>query len=196
LGVLSLVGASLALLAASASAQQPAIKIGLVGPFSGGSADFGTSMKRGAELAIKEINDLGGYVGRKFEVVVKDDKSTPDGALAAAQELIKEGVVATIGFCNTGNAMKALDEFQKNKVPLLVPCATGSPITKKYPTAESYIFQSSATDNLQVPFVVNDAVKRGWTKIAIFADTSGYGEAGFNDFMAALEAHKLKPAYV
>lgn len=60
LGVLSLVGASLALLAASASAQQPAIKIGLVGPFSGGSADFGTSMKRGAELAIKEINDLGG----------------------------------------------------------------------------------------------------------------------------------------
>ena len=196
LGVLSLVGASLALLAASASAQQPAIKIGLVGPFSGGSADFGTSMKRGAELAIKEINDLGGYVGRKFEVVVKDDKSTPDGALAAAQELIKEGVVATIGFCNTGNAMKALDEFQKNKVPLLVPCATGSPITKKYPTAESYIFQSSATDNLQVPFVVNDAVKRGWTKIAIFADTTGYGEAGFNDFMAALEAHKLKPAYI
>ena len=187
---------ALAALSTPSMAQQPAIKIGLVGPFSGGSADFGTSMRRGVEMAIKEINELGGYVGRKFELVIKDDNGTPDGALAAAQELIKEGVVATIGFCNTGNVMKAMDVFQNNKVPLLVPCATGTPITKKYPTAESYIFQSSATDNLQVPFVVNDAVKRGWTKIAIFADTTGYGEAGFKDFLAALDAHKLKPAYV
>ena len=46
----------------------------------------------------------------------------------------------------------------------------------------------AAPDSVQVPFVVNDAVKRGWTKVAIFADTTGYGEAGLKDVQDALAA--------
>ena len=183
------------LAAGNACAADP-VRIGLVGPFSGGSADFGMSMRRGVELAVKEINELGGYVGRQFELVVQDDKSTPDGARAGAEALIKEGVVATIGFCNTGNAAKALDLFQNNKIPLIIPCATGTALTTTYANTDNYIFRNSAKDNLQVPFVVKDAVSRGWTKIAIFADTTGYGESGYKDFLTALESHKLKPAYV
>ena len=46
-------------------------------------------------------------------------------------------------------------------MPLIVPCATSTPITSTIPAAESYIFRTSARDSLQVPFVVNEVVRRG-----------------------------------
>jgi branched-chain amino acid transport system substrate-binding protein len=80
--------------------------------------------------------------------------------------------------------------------PLIVPCATGTPLTAKFPAPESYIFRTSARDSIQAPFVVDDIVKRGWTRVAIFADTTGYGEAGLKDVEAALQARKLKAVHI
>ncbi|MFC7434182.1 ABC transporter substrate-binding protein [Hydrogenophaga bisanensis] len=177
------------------TASQP-VKIGVIGPFTGPSSDFGQPMLHGIQLAVDEINAVGGYLGRPLSLVVKDDQGNPDQGLKGAQELMQEGVIATIGFCNTGVAMKALDVFQNAKSPLIVPCATGTPITAKYPPAESFIFRTSARDAIQAPFVVDDLVKRGWTKVAIFADSTGYGEAGLKDVEAALAARKLKPVHV
>lgn len=180
-----------------AAAQSVApLKLGLVGPLTGPSSDFGVPMANGVRLAVDEINAVGGYLGRPLQLVVKDDKGDPETGRKVAQELLAEGVSATIGFCNTGVAMRALDVFQEGKVPLIVPCATGTPVTARYPAAQSYIFRTSARDALQAPFIVEDALKRGWDKVAIFADTSGYGEAGYKDVLAALEARKLKPVYV
>ena len=153
-------------------------------------------MLHGVQLAIEEVNAVGGFLGRPFELVVKDDQGKPDEAFARSQELMNEGVVATIGFCNTGNAMKSLELYQAAQSPLIVPCATGSPITARYPARESYIFRTSARDAIQAPFVVDDLVKRGWTKVAIFADATGYGEAGLKDVEAALNSKGLKPVYV
>lgn len=183
---------------AAAALAQPAkpLRIGLIGPFTGGSADFGIPMLNGAQLAVDEINAVGGYLGRPLELVIKDDTASPDVGLQRSQELLKDQVVATIGFCNTGVAMKALDVYQNARLPLIVPCATGTPITSKYPAAQSYIFRTSARDGIQAPFVVEDIVRRGWNKVAIFADKTGYGDAGLEDVVKALEARQLKPVYV
>ena len=199
--VRKVMGAALAVAALASALQAPAqqvstVPVGVVGPFSGPSSDFGTPMLQGIQLAIDEINAVGGYLGRPLALVVKDDQGDPDAGLRAAQELAAQKVVATIGFCNTGVAMKALDVFQNARIPLIVPCSTGSPVTAKYPAAESYIFRNAARDSIQAPFVVSDIVKRGWTKVAIFADTTGYGEAGLKDVEAALEARKLKAVHV
>ena len=172
------------------------LKIGVIGPFSGASADFGLPMLNGIQLAVDEINAVGGYSGRKLEIIRKDDEAKPDVGLKLSNELVAEKVVATIGFCNTGVAAKSLEVFQANKLPLIIPCATGTPLTAKFPAAESYIFRTSAKDGIQAPFVVEDIVKRGWTKVAIFADTTGYGEAGFQDVAKALAAKNLKPVFV
>lgn len=172
------------------------VRIGLIGPFTGPSSDFGLPMRKGVELAINEINSVGGFLGRPFELVLHDDQGKPDTALAASEQLAKEGVVATIGFCNTGNALKSLKVYQEAQLPLIVPCATGSPITATYPPRESYIFRTSARDAIQAPFVVNHLVRRGWTKVAIFADETGYGEAGLKDVVKALEAQNLNPVHV
>ena len=188
----------LALALAPLAQAQPAnpLKIGVIGPLTGPSSDFGIPMLNGIELAVAEINAVGGYLGRQLQLVIKDDQGNPDVGLKGAQALATEGVVATIGFCNTGVAQKSLEVFQNAKQPLIIPCATGTPLTSKYPAADSYIFRTSAKDAIQAPFVVDDIVRNGWTKVAIFADTTGYGEAGLKDVEAALAAKKLKAVYV
>lgn len=178
-----------------AQTVQP-VRIGVIGPLSGPSSDFGQPMLHGVELAVEEINAVGGYLGRPLQLVVKDDKGDPQTGLERSQELAKEGVVATIGFCNTGVAAKSLDVFQNAQLPLIIPCATGTPLTAKYPAPQSYVFRTSARDVIQAPFVVDDLVRRGRTKVAIFADTTGYGDAGLKDVEAALSARQLKPVHV
>lgn len=174
----------------------PSINIGVIGPFTGASSDFGIPMLQGVRLAVDEINAFGGYLGRPIALVVKDDQGDPNIGLKGATELVSEGVLTTIGFCNTGVAMKALPVFQAAKIPLVVPCATGTPITATYPAAESYIFRTSARDAIQAPFVVQDIIKRNWRRVAVFADTTAYGEAGMADVVAALAKKDLNPVYI
>ncbi|WP_298214963.1 ABC transporter substrate-binding protein [Acidovorax sp.] len=172
------------------------VRIGVVGPFTGPSADFGVPMLNGIKLAVAEINAVGGYLGRPLELVIKDDHANPDQGRKVSQELLNEKVVATIGFCNTGVALKSIDLFQNAKSPLVVPCTTGTAVTAKYPAADSYIFRVQGRDAIQAPFLVDDIVKRGWNRVAIFADKTSYGEGGQADVVAALAAKNLKPVYV
>ncbi|OSZ64822.1 ABC transporter substrate-binding protein [Hydrogenophaga sp. IBVHS2] len=194
---------ALSVVVPSAMAQAPAapaaqpIRLGLILPLTGGSADMGNSARVGAQVAVEEINAVGGYLGRKLELVIRDDQANPDAGLAHAEELVlKEKVTATLGFCNTGVAMKALDVFQNNQHLLIVTCATGTAITAKYPAAESFIFRTSARDQLQSKFLVDDIVKRGLKKVALLVDTTGYGDGGLRDLEAALKAEGLTPHIV
>lgn len=195
------VAAALALGAMQGAMAQPAttkpLRVGFICPFSGGSQDFGNSARLGAELAVKEINEVGGFLGRPVELVARDDKAQPDEGRRISEELVlKEKVDFTIGFCNTGVAMKALDVFQDNKHLLMVPVSTGSAVTAKYPAQSSYIFRMSARDTLQAAHLVDDVVKRGFTRVALFADKTGYGEGGFKDVEKFLADKGLKPAYI
>lgn len=196
-----LLGAGLLSCTAAAALAQTApastaIRIGVIAPLSGPSADFGVPMLNGVKLAVEEINMAGGYLGRKLELLVRDDEANPDKGRKVSEELASQKVMATIGFCNTGVATKSLDVFQNNKIPLIIPCATGTHLTATYPAPESYIFRTSAKDSIQASFVVDDIVKRGWTKVAVFADSTAYGESGLKDVTAALARHKLAPVHV
>ena len=181
--------------AAVAGAGNP-LKIGVIGPFTGPSSDFKLPMLNGIQMAVDEINAGGGYLGRKLQIVQKDDQANPETGLQLSQALVDEKVVAAVGFCNTGVAMKSLGVFQEARLPLIIPSATGTPLTTRFPAASSYIFRTSARDNIQAPFVVDDLVRRNLTRVAIFADTTGYGEAGLKDVEAALAARNLQPVHV
>lgn len=188
--------AAAGVLAQTGGAAWPSIRIGVIAPLSGPSADFGVPMLNGVRLAVDEINLAGGYLGRKLELLIKDDGANPEQGRKASVELAAQKVMVAIGFCNTGVASKSLEVFQDNKIPLIIPCATGTQLTAKYPAPESYIFRTSAKDAIQARFVVDDIVKRGWTKVAVFADSTAYGESGLKDVTAALTSHQLSPAYV
>lgn len=189
--------------AASVQAQAPAqavnpVRVGLIAPLTGGSADFGNSVRLGAELAVKEINEAGGYLGRPFELVIRNDKAIPDEGRKVAENLVlEEKVDFTLGYCNTGVAMKSLDVFQTHKHLLMVPCAQGTAVTTKYPAAQSYIFRLAPPDVINAQFLVGEIVeRRRLGKVAIFADTTGYGEGGVADTTAELAKRGLKPLSV
>lgn len=171
------------------------VRVGFIGPLSGASAEMGTASRLGAELALSEINQAGGFLGRRLELVVRDDKASPDEGLRAAQDLVlNEKVDFTVGFSNSGVTLRALDLFQEHKHLLLVPVDTATAITTKIPPRDSYIFRLSMPDRLQAAALVDEALKHS-NEIAVFADTTGYGEGGFNDVVKLLEARQVKPVY-
>lgn len=174
------------------------IRIGLIAPLSGGSADFGNSMRHGVQMAVAEINAVGGYLGRPLELVLRDDKANPDAGRAAAEDLVlKEKVAFTIGYCNTGVALKSLDVFESNKHLLMVPCSTGTAVTQKTAPAQSYVFRLAPVDSMKARFLAREMVeRRKLTRVALFADRTGYGDGGIRDLTAELEKRGLKPVYV
>ena len=85
----ALLAALLAFCAGPALAQgaEP-LRIGFICPATGGSADFGSSARLGAELAVNEINEVGGFLGRKVQIVARDDQGDPDRGRQVSEELV------------------------------------------------------------------------------------------------------------
>jgi branched-chain amino acid transport system substrate-binding protein len=173
------------------------LRIGVILPLTGGSAGVGQSALIGAQLAVEEINASMGFLGQPIELVIRDDLGKPDVGVAAAESLIlKEKVVATVGICNTGVAVKALEVFQKHRHVLMVSCATGTPVTSTYPAKDSFIFRVAAPDVLQTEFLADEMARRKLSRPALLVDTSGYGDAGLVDLRAALKKRGITPGIV
>jgi branched-chain amino acid transport system substrate-binding protein len=185
-------------LAQQSAAKAAPLRIGLVAPLTGGSSDIGNSARLGAELAVKEINEIGGFLGRPLELVIRDDQSKPDIGRTVAENLVNEEKVAyTIGYCNAGVAMKSIEVFQKAQHVLMVPCSTGTGVISTYPAKDSFIFRLTSSDTITAKFLVNEIVKRRkLSKVAILADNTGYGTGGLNDITKELEKLQLKPVSV
>src|SRR6218665_2134522 len=117
---------------AAAGAPGP-IKIGVAGPFTGGSSSMGVSMRDGVRLAIDEINKAGGVLGRPLQAIERDDEAKNERGVQIAQELInKEKVSAAVGYINTGVALAAQRFFQDARIPVMNNVATGSVITHQF----------------------------------------------------------------
>lgn len=175
------------------------IKIGVTGPFTGGSSSMGVSMRDGVRLATKEINNAGGIDGKKIELIERDDEAQNARGVAIAEELVnKEKVIADVGFINTGVALAAQRIFQDAKIPVFNNVATGTVITRQFDKEPvNYVFRNSARDEIQAPMIVNEAIdKRGFKKVAILADSTNYGELGKADLLKALSAKGITPVAI
>jgi branched-chain amino acid transport system substrate-binding protein len=192
---LSLSALALACTASLAHAQD-AIKIGVSGPFTGGSSSMGVSMRDGVRLATAEINKAGGVLGKQLVLVERDDEAKNERGVQIAQELInKEKVAATVGYINTGVALASQRFYQEAKIPVMNNVATGSAITHQFDSQpENYIFRNAAHDSIQAPMIVEEAItRRGFKKVAILADSTNYGQLGRADLVKALELKGVKP---
>lgn len=117
--------ATVALAASTWSFAADPIRIGLQGPLTGGSSPMGVSMRDGVKLAVNEINAKGGVLGRKLELVERDDEAKNERGVQIAQELInKEKVVATVGYINSGVALASQRFYQEAKIPVMNNVAT------------------------------------------------------------------------
>jgi branched-chain amino acid transport system substrate-binding protein len=182
---------SVALAAAALSFAADNIRIGLQGPLTGGSSPMGVSMRDGAKLAVTEINAKGGLLGRKLEMIERDDEAKNERGVQIAQELInKEKVVATVGYINSGVSLASQRFYQEAKIPVMNNVATATTITKQFSDQpENYVFRNSANDTIQSTMIVEEVItRRKYTKVAILADSTNYGQLGREDLEKALKA--------
>ncbi|ABC81949.1 ABC transporter substrate-binding protein [Anaeromyxobacter dehalogenans] len=173
------------------------VKIAVTGPFSGGSAPMGSSMRDGAKLAIAEINAAGGIqVGArklKIEVVERDDEAKNERGALIGQELASMADLAgVIGSVNTGVVMAGDKHLQEKGITkIITPAAGSASMTQWAKGAEGpktlSIFRFAAHDGIQAAMVVEEAINRKLTKVALLHDSTNYGVSGRDDLLRQIK---------
>ncbi len=191
----------LSMLAAPALAADT-IKIAITGPFTGGSAPMGASMRDGANLAINEINAAGGITiggkAMKFEVIERDDEAKNDRGALIAQELSSmNDLSGVIGTVNTGVVIAGDRYYQEKGITKIITPAAGSASMTQWSKAgvpDLSIFRFAADDGIQSAMVVEEAINRKLTKVALVYDSTNYGVSGRDDMLDQIkkQGDKLK----
>ena len=184
----------------AAPAAEP-IRIGVSGPFTGGSSPMGISMRDGIRIAAAEINAAGGLLGRPLQLVERDDQARNELGAQIARELVgREKVVAGVGIVNTGVALASQHVYQEARIPMITAVATGTIVTRQFQPPrhpENFIFRISASDSIQAAMIVDEAIeRRRFRKVAILADSTNYGQLGREDLEQALEKKGVRPVAV
>ncbi|MBK7531223.1 ABC transporter substrate-binding protein [Piscinibacter sp.] len=162
-------GLGLAAQSASAADTGP-IKIGLVLPMTGQQASTGRQIDAAVKLYMAQNNPVIG--GRKVEVIVKDDASTPDQTRRLAQELVvNDKVVALAGFGITPSAMATAPIATQSKTPMVVMAAATSAITEASP----YVVRTSFTLPQAAVAIAEWANKNGIKKVVSLVSDYGPG---------------------
>lgn len=175
-------------LAAPASGQ-PVAKIGVIVSQIGPVADWGTSLRRGTDLALEDFNKGGGVNGRPVQAVYCENEAKPDRAIECAKKLIQEDhVVALVGGAPSGSALAMLNIPQEQHIPYL-NLSSSTAITARYKDApENYVFRAGFSDGSQIDVLLDWAKSHGYKRLGILTDTTGFGLEGKADF------DKLAPA--
>lgn len=179
------------------------ITIAVTGPFTGGSAPMGASMRDGAKLAINEINAAGGIqVGDKklkIDVVERDDEAKNERGALIAQELASmPNLSGVIGSVNTGVVLAGDKHLQVKGITKIICPAAGSASMTQWAKADGpeklSIFRFAAFDGIQAAMVIEEAVNRKLFNVALMHDSTNYGVSGRDDMVnqIAKQGNKLQ----
>jgi branched-chain amino acid transport system substrate-binding protein len=162
------------------TADRSTIQIGFFGDLTGPTFNFGLSAKNGVLMAADEINQAGGINGHQIDIVIEDDKGSPEQAAQEAGKLIdRYKVVAIIGAGASGNSLAAAPKAQSAHVPLIAPSSTNPAVTQ----AGDYIFRACFIDAFQgevmARFAANTLKAK---KVAIMLDFNSPYSRGLTDF--------------
>jgi branched-chain amino acid transport system substrate-binding protein len=188
--------AASALSAVALAAQaQDTIKIGLVTALSGQSARAGEAITRGLQVAIDELNASGGVLGKKFELLRRDDEATPAKGVIAARELVhKEKVAVLFGGLDTPVSIAIVPIMNEAKVPFMGPWAAGTPITKNGANP-NYVFRVSAVDEIVDKAMLQYAQKNfNAKKPGLILVNNPWGESNEKGLKEAMAAKGITPA--
>lgn len=168
-------------MAGTASAADT-IKIGFHAPLTGFAASDGKSATEGAKLAVRQINDAGGVLGKDAELVVYDDQAKPAQAIPIANKLIgQDKVVVGVSGSYSGPTRSAAGIFQESKIPYISAYGIHPDITR----AGEYVFRTSFLGHIQGKAgakLIGDMM--GKKKVAVITLQNDFGKslaAGFKE---------------
>ncbi len=167
-------GAALAFGAFTAMAADP-IKVGSVLSVTGPAAFLGDPELKTLQMYVEDINKKGGVLGRPLELVHYDDGSDANKANGFAKRLIEDDKVDIfVGGTTTGSTMSMAPLVEKAGVPFI--SLAGAVVIVE--PVKKFIFKTPHTDRMAAEKVFEDMKKRGISKVALFSETSGFGQSG------------------
>ena len=172
--------------AGAAFAADP-IKIGYIATLTGEGSTWGQHERDGALMAVKEINEAGGLLGRPLELIYYDIKGKPEDAVNAVRRLIFDDKVVVIGGSNYSSIQLAISPIVNNeKVPVMGTATTNPAVTVNPDTGEviPYMFRIAYTDPYQGKVMADYLIKKlDKKKIAIIGDIGDPYSEGLSEFI-------------
>ena len=177
----------------SQESSEKILRIGVVGPESGGSAQLGQGQRKAVELAVNEINKNKLAGEWKLEAVFQDDEGNPTKSSSATNKLIQESKVnVIIASINSSSTLADMVVTERAGIPQITPGSTGASITEQ---GNKWIFRTAANDSFQADALVKYAKEDlGITKVATFTASDDYGQSGAKLLKNAIEKYDLELA--
>ena len=171
--------AVLMLAAALAWPARADVLIGMAGPITGKDGWFGEQMRRGAELAVADLNAAGGVLNQQVQLITADDFCDPEQAVAAAEKLVSDGVIFVIGHLCSGASIPASEIYEAADVLMISPTSTNPMLTE---LGRANVFRVAHRDDA-VGIMAGNYLAHHWAdkKIAILHDNTIVGK-GVADF--------------
>jgi branched-chain amino acid transport system substrate-binding protein len=188
--VLSGVVLTLTLGLASRLGAQPPIRIGEINSYTGIAAGFTLPYRQAMEMAVEEVNAGGGLLGRRVEVLFRDDKGNPAEAVKHAQELVFGEKVALLAGTFLSNVGLAVSDFAKQHKVLFV---AAEPLTEAITWSQGhrYTFRVRPNTHSQGRMLAERAARLPYRKWAVIGPNYEYGRRAWDTFWARLK--ELKP---
>ncbi|MBA4176752.1 MAG: branched chain amino acid ABC transporter substrate-binding protein [Leptothrix sp. (in: Bacteria)] len=184
-----IVGAAALVLGGTVSAQDMVVKIGHVGPTSGGIAHLGKDNEMGARMAIDDLNAKGVTIGGKkvkFELLAEDDAGDPKQGTAAAQKLVDSKVNGVVGHLNSGTSIPASKIYSDAGIPQISPSATNPKFTRNgFKTTFRVVADDVHLGGTLGRYAVKDLKGKS---IAVIDDRTAYGQGVADEFEKAVKA--------
>ncbi len=169
------------------------IRIGHVGPLTGGIAHLGKDNENGAQLAIDEANaakiEIDGKEA-KFVLVKEDDQADPKTGTTVAQKLVDQKVVGVVGHLNSGTSIPASPIYNQAGIPVISGSATNPKLTEQGFKTQ---FRVVGRDDQQGPAIASYLAANKKPKlVAVIDDATAYGEGIANEVEKTLKAANIK----
>ncbi len=159
-------------LAGVAHAQQT-IKIANIVELSGPGTTAGTVFKNGVELAVKEINESGGILGKKIENYTVDTQTNPGVAKGLTQKAVDDGVFAIFGPVYSGSIMVSMAESKRGEVPNF----TGGEAAAITAQGNPYVFRTAFGQSTSFPKLAKFINTKAKTLAVIYVNND-FGKGG------------------
>ncbi|MGI9418764.1 MAG: ABC transporter substrate-binding protein [Geminicoccaceae bacterium] len=180
----------------SHAADQGPVLIGLDADMSASTALGGEAIRRGAIIAIEEINRTGGVLGRPFELVVRDHRGNPDRGIDNIAEFgAMEELVAVLGGVHTPVAMAEIEAIHEHEVIYLGPWAAGTFVVENG-NEPNFVYRISVRDEYAGEFLIDAALARGYKNPGLLLWQTAWGRSNEVAMKGALQRRGMKPAAI
>lgn len=172
------------------------ILVGVAGPMTGDLQVFGEQLRRGAEMAVADINAAGGVMGRTLRLEVADDECGVERADDAARELVEKGVVFVDGHFCSGSSIRGSKIYAPADVLQITPSSSNALLTDNAARNKvTTLLRVVGRDEMQADFAADYLLKvYADGPIAVLSDNSIYGKGIATRLLAHLEEKGVKPA--